>query len=85
METEFFMPTPRLKPKVIVKLNKNGKWHLTGDFAETWCGIQVGATAIEMMGNGYTVDYEFLDVFKEKVERGNKTVCKNCIQKPARC
>lgn len=69
------------KQMTIVKLNKKGKWHMTGDnYAETWCGLGVGYTELEMMINGFKTDTIRLGDFQAMQERGNKTVCKKCVQ-----
>lgn len=69
------------KKMTIVKLNKKGKWHMTGsNFAETWCGLNVGYNHLEMMQNGLKTDTILLGRYQEMQKKGNQTVCKKCVQ-----
>ena len=62
------------KRMVIVKLNKNGKWHMTGDnYGETWCGIQVGQSLGEMMMSGVRTEFMALGRFQSY-----SLACKKC-------
>lgn len=63
---------------LLVKLNSHGKWHAKGLYDRAWCGVAVWETPSEAIQCGGDIEYQSIDEWNLRHERGDRTVCKKC-------
>lgn len=65
---------------LLMKINPHGKWHSKGPYDRAWCGLAIWETVSEAVRQGGDVQYQTLDEWNLRQERGDRTVCKKCVQ-----